>query len=79
MIENELITFLSDGVVEIDKNGGFNVHVYLHEFGHILGCLRHFEDEESIMAEGSLVRHIDEQTKNFFLLLYSLPVGYRLL
>lgn len=63
------------GLVEIDPDERINnLPTYLHEFGHILGFHNHFE--EGIMAQGSNLTYIDQKTKDYFSILYSIPTGY---
>ena len=63
------------GLVEIDPDKGIeNLPIYLHEFGHILGFHEHVE--EGIMAASPELVYVDQSTKDYFSILYGLPVGY---
>lgn len=63
------------GLVEIDPDTGIeNLPLYLHEFGHILGLHKHFED--GTMATPVKLTYVDQKTKDYFSILYSVPVGY---
>ncbi len=63
------------GLVEIDPDTGIeNLIVYLHEFGHILGFHKHFE--EGTMASTTELTYVDQKTKDYFSILYSVPIGY---
>ena len=63
------------GLVEIDPAKGIeNLPIYLHEFGHILGFHNHCEG--TIMAATPELTYVDQKIKDYFSLLYSIPVGY---
>lgn len=63
------------GLIEIDPEITNELHVYLHEFGHILGFANHF-DEGIMVSKITELTYIDQKTEDYFLLLYLLPVGY---
>ncbi|MGB9680764.1 MAG: hypothetical protein ACPLXL_01780 [Minisyncoccia bacterium] len=65
---------ITSGLIKIDKNYGYEIDTYLHEFGHVLGCHQHLE--KGLMGGGG--NSIDDYTCWFFRLLYSLPIGYSL-
>ena len=80
-LSGRALTYYSDdgriyrGFVTIDRPaGGYNVTTYLHELGHNLGCHHHLE--RGLMQQGSGLQRIDEYTRWYFNLLYSLPAGY---
>jgi len=75
---NTLNNHIEGGVILIDPLKGYNLITYLHEFGHILGIKGHFL--LGLMSpSGQFDRNekIDENTKRFIQLLYSLPIKYR--
>jgi len=67
---------IDGGLVEIDPDTGIeNLPVYLHEFGHILGFHNHFEEGTMAATPAELI-YVDQKTKDYFSILYSVPVGY---
>ncbi len=63
------------GLVEIDPDKGIErLLTYLHEFGHILGFHNHFE--EGTMATPAELTYVDQKTKDYFEILYSVSAGY---
>jgi len=69
---------IEGGLISIDPFKGYNLITYLHEFGHILGIKGHFL-LGLMSSNGHLEENekIDENTKRFIQLLYSLPIKYR--
>jgi len=64
------------GEIKIDPIKGGYPALYLHELGHVLGCHGHLK--EGLMHSPIMGEEIDEYTKYYFQLLYSLPIGWDL-